>query len=179
MNPMWLVLVLPALGLGALGVLLWLGAKERRRTEADLASIRDLSCQAAERLAMALLNRPGLFGVVPAPVPFSHPGVPPHVVSLFNHFAEVARGEFRIAQDLLPRSPRLSGFIKIGEDSEFTEILVKPGASEVFVQPGEGPDQPLEPEPTVWHLIITASGLSPSDLGLDAGHPATSRSGAF
>ena len=170
MNPMWLVLVLPALVLGALGVLLWLGAKERRRTEAALASIRDLSCQAAERLAMALLNRPGLFGVVPAPVPFSHPGVPPHVVSLFNHFAEVARGEFRIAQDLLPRSPRLSGFIKIGEDPALPEILVKPGASEVFVQPGEGPAQPLEPEPTVWHLIITASGLSPSDLGLVAGH---------
>ena len=159
MNPAWLLILIPGVGFLVFGLLLWSGAKERRTAEATLASIRALSDADAEHLAILLLARPDLFQTRPASGPIRHPALPPSVLSLFGRFEEVVSGEFFVSTDSIQPSERLPGYLKIGEDSEFTEILVKPGSSRLFVLPGEGPGLPVEEEPSIWHELIIVSGV--------------------
>jgi hypothetical protein len=82
------------------------------------------------------------------------------VNALPNRYDEIVRGEFWIGTAALTQPARLPGFIKIGEDFEFTEILVRPGDQKIYVSYGEGPQSfsTLETEETIWHEIIIASG---------------------
>jgi len=160
----WIVLGIPAAVLGVLGVLLWLGARERREAASELAKLRALSDVEAERTALELLHRQALFQTRRATKPVDNPALPSHVVALLNRYEEVTCGEFWIGTAALTQHARLRGFIKIGEDSDFTEILVRPGDPKIYVSYGEGPQSSstLETEPTVWHELIVASGVKPT-----------------
>ena len=159
----WLVIAIPATGLGALAVLLWLGARERRTTSSELAALRSLSSAEAEHKALVLLGRDEMFHTRPATQQIDHPDLPSHVNALLNRYGEIVRGEFRIGTAALTQPARLPGFIKIGEDFEFTEILVRPGDQKIYISYGEGPQSSstLETEETIWHEIIIASGVRP------------------
>jgi hypothetical protein len=159
----WIVVAMPAAVLAVLGVLLWLGARERRRTGAELAVLSGLPDTEAEAKAVSLLSRPDLFQTRRATRPFANPDLPGHVVALFNRYEHVRCGEFWIGRAALAEPARLPGFLKIGEDLEFTEILVRPGDPRIYISYGAGPPSSatLETEPTIWHEILIASGAAP------------------
>ena len=161
----WLVIAIPGVVLGVLGVLGWLGAGGRRETGAALAGLRAMPDTEAEQRALDLLGRPP-FHVRRATKPLTNPDMPSQVVALLNRYEEVSCGEFWIGIAALTQPTRLPGFIKIGEDSEFTEILVRPGDPKIYISSGEGPQSAmtLETERTIWHVIIIASGSDPSGL---------------
>jgi len=161
MSPAWIPIVIPVVALAILGALVRRGAREQRVTELELATIRALSEPDAERFAQELLARPGLFQTRPASKPFTDPDVPPHVRALLDQFEEVVCGELWVGVAALNQPARLPGYPKIGEDSEFTEILVRPGDSKIHVSYGDGPQSlsTLETETSIWHEIIVASGL--------------------
>ena len=156
----WLVIAIPAAGLGVLAVLLWLGARERRATASELAALRSMSSAEAEQQALALLRRADVFQTRPATQQITRQDLPGHVNALLNMYDEIARGEFWIGTAALTQPARLPGFIKIGEDFEFTEILVRPGDQRIYISYGEGPQSSstLEMEETIWHEILMASG---------------------
>jgi hypothetical protein len=158
----WLVVAIPTVVLGGLSVLVWMGARERRGAASELALIRAMSESDAEKVALGLMTRPP-FHVRKARAPLSSPELPSHVRSLFDRYEEVVCGEFRLATEALTQPARLPGFIKIGEDSEFTEILVRLGDPRIYISYGEGPqsEKTMETEPTIWHAIIVASGSAP------------------
>ena len=150
----------------ALAILLWLGAKEHAQTRAELDAINALPVDAAEALARGLLTRPGLFQCTLASGPISGGEVPASVAELLNQYEEVLKGEFWIGRQALKETPRLAGYIKVGEDFEFTQVLARTGDARVFVAYG---DQPVSEEPeiqaSVWHLLIAVSG---EKVGKDA-----------
>jgi len=157
----WLVVAIPAVAFTVLGVLLWLGARERRRTNAELAAITSLPVAVAQERALALLERPDIFQTTRASTPFTRSDLPSHVVALFVLFDHVGCGEFWLGREALSQSARLPGFIKIGEDCEFTEILVRPGDPLIYVSYGDGPqtERTLETVPSVWHELLIAPGV--------------------
>jgi len=159
----WIAIAIPAVVLTILGVLLWIGAREHRKAGSELAALRALSEIDAKRLALELLERQDMFHSRKAMHPVDNSGLPDHVVDLLSRYDEVEYGEFWIGTAALSQPACLPGYIKIGEDSEFTEILVRPGDRRIFVSYGEGPrsSSTLETEPTVWHEIIVASGIKP------------------
>ena len=158
----WLVIAIPTAVLGGLSVLLWLGARERRGAASELAVIRAMSESDAEKWALDLMKQPP-FHVRQATTALTDSTLPVHVRSLFDRYEEVVCGEFRLATEALTQPARLPGFIKIGEDSEFTEILVRPGDPRIYISYDEGPqsEKTMETEPTIWHSIIVASGSAP------------------
>ncbi len=109
-----------------------------------------MSSTEAERQALVLLGRHEMFHTRPATQQINHPDLPSHVNALLNRYEEIVRGEFWIGTAALTQPARLPGFIKIGEDFEFTEILVPELSST------------LETEETIWHEIIIASGVQPT-----------------
>ena len=159
----WIAIAIPALVLAILGALLWIGARERRSAGSELAALRAMPEVDAKRLALELLERQDMFDVREAVHSVDNSGLPDHVVDLLNRYDEVKYGEFWIGTAALSEPSTRPGYIKIGEDSEFTEILVRPGDRRIYVSYGEGPQSSLtlETEPTVWHEIIIASGIKP------------------
>lgn len=136
---MWqLIIAIPSVLLGGLGVLLWMGARERRGTFVRMTRLRRMSDSEAKKLALEIMARPP-FHVRAASKVLVNPDLPSHVLSLFGFYEEVTRGEFWLGTSALDQTPRLSGFIKIDEDSEFTEILVRPGDSKIIVASGHEP----------------------------------------
>ena len=105
-----------------------------------------------------------MFQTRPAAQQINNPDLPSHVNDLLNRYDEIVRGEFWIGAAALTQPTRLPGFIKIGEDFEFTEILVRPGDQKIHISYGEGPQSSatLETEETIWHEIIIASGVQPT-----------------
>jgi hypothetical protein len=162
MSMVWILVLIPVVILSVIGVMLRLGRKEHQSAASELALIRALSETEAEQLAMMLIKRPGLFKVQNASVPFGNPDVPTHVRELLSRFDEIASGEFWIGVSALAQTARVAGFLKIGEDSELTELLVKPGDSRIYVSYDEGlpASSTLETEPSIWHEIVIASGVS-------------------
>lgn len=170
LRAMWIGLGVILAILGGVAILMWLGSKERKVTEAELAAVRSLSSADAEALALDLLKRPDLFETEPAvALPLPH-DLPEHVQALFAQYASIRRGEFILSINSLAQEALLPGFFKVGEDFEFTEILVRSNDNRVYVSYGEGPrsEKTLEPEETIWHEIIMASGIK---VGAQPGAP--------
>jgi hypothetical protein len=83
--------------------------------------------------------------------------LPAAVADILSEYEEVVRGEFWIGRSALSERARIPGFIKIGKDFEFCELMVKPTGPEIYSSYGDGDDEPREaPEvsPTVWHKIL-------------------------
>jgi hypothetical protein len=77
------------------------------------------------------------------------------VADILGEYEEVVRGEFWVGRSALSEAARIHGFIKIGEDFEFCELMVKPTGPEVFSSYGDAePREAPEVSPTVWHKIL-------------------------
>lgn len=151
------ILLLLGIVLGAIWVLGRQAANERAVTARELAAIEALPEPEAKRIAMVMLAENSLFeckGVVASP-PLD--GLPASVQDLFREFEEVVRGEFWLGHAALGEQTPVPGLRKIGGDSEFEEIVVKPEDPAVYSFYGEGPSVPLQPWRSVWHRIIVAS----------------------
>src|SRR5262245_48328909 len=97
----WIAIAVPVVVLAVLGVLLWLGSRERREAGSELAAIRAMPDSDARRLALALLDRQDLFQTRKAAQPVDNSALPSHVVELFARYDEVTRGEFWIGKAAL------------------------------------------------------------------------------
>jgi hypothetical protein len=157
---MWIAVAIVAVVLGGLGLLLWQGARERRVTRRELERIEGLTPSDARSLALRLLQDHGLFQCRAAVVTDPLPPLPQGVVELLTRYDEVVRHEFRIGRSALSEPARKAGYRKIGEDFEFTELLVRPDSEAVYVSYGDQPPgEAPEVVATVWHVIIQASGV--------------------
>jgi len=157
----WIAVVVATFLLGAIGSLLWVGAKERVSVSKELQVLHALPTAEARALALRLLGKSDLFdckradGQAPALA-----GLPQSVIELFEMFEEVRSDEFWVGWAALKESSTLPGYTKIGEDFEFEEILVCAGSTEIHMYYGEnqGAASRIDSTPSVWHRIITASG---------------------
>jgi hypothetical protein len=154
----WIVPAVVILVLAPLAVLLWMGAREHRDTAAALRRVRALAAPDAKAIALRLLASGGVFQCTPATVQGALPSLPPSVAELFLRYEEVARGEFWLGRRALSEPSRKQGYLKIGEDFEFTQILTRPAGLQVFTSYGEdSDDEPLDALPTIWHKLVEVS----------------------
>jgi len=157
---MWIAVAIVAALLGGLGLLLWQGARERRETKRELDRIKALSPPEARAMALQLLGDPELFQCKAASATDPLPTLPQSVTELLTRYDEIVHGEFWIGHSALVQPARKAGYRKIGEDFEFTELLVRPDSEAVYVSYGEQPpDEAPEAVATAWHLIIQVSGV--------------------
>jgi hypothetical protein len=157
---MWIAVVVVAVLLGGLGLLLWQGARDRQGTKRELDRIKALSSPEARTMALQLLGDPELFQCKAASATDPLPILPQSVTDLLTRFDLIVRGEFWIGRSALVQTARKPGYRKIGEDFEFTELLVRPDSEAVYVSYGEEPPNAApEAVATAWHLIIQVSGV--------------------
>jgi hypothetical protein len=150
----WIVPIVVLVILLPLAILLRIGKKERRQVEADLARVRALRPSEAKRLALQLLNSGGDWHARPASSPASAP-LPPAVADILREYEEVVRDEFWIGRSALSEPARVGGLVKIGGDSEFCELMVKPTGLTVYSSYGDSePGEVPEVSPTIWHKIL-------------------------
>lgn len=146
--------------LGGIALLIWLGRREHRHTETELQQFYALPESEARAWALRLLDQPGLFQCKPAGGPLATVALPQSVAETLARFEEITRGEFWVGRRALKEKPVLSGYIKIGVDFEFEEILVREGSGEIHLSYGpEHGREPPERMPTLWHKLILASGV--------------------
>ena len=157
---MWIAVVIVAVLLGGLGLLLWQGARERRGTKRESDRIKALSPPEARTIALQLLGDQELFQCKAASATDPLPILPQSVTDLLTRFDEIVRGDSGSVCSALVQPARKPGYRKIGEDFEFTELLVRPDSEAVYVSYGEGPpDEAPDAVATAWHLIIQVSGV--------------------
>jgi hypothetical protein len=141
-----------------LAILLRQGTHEHAKSQSELDRIRALSTSDAEGLARRLLARPEIFDVTVSRKPCEVDGLPSSVFTLLSEYDEVAAGEFWIGRHALSEQARRNGYIKLGGDAEFTEVLAAKGDSRVFVEYGEQPpDEEPEVQESVWHLLVATA----------------------
>jgi len=157
--------------LGLVGALLWLGAREHRGIKRELEEIARLPEAKARTIALGLLARGDLFTSTLATEPLLNAALPAGVRELLGRYEEIGRNEFWIGRAALAQCARHAGFLKIGEDAEFEEILVRPGDERIHLSSGEGPiREPTETVPSIWHQLIIVSGVKLQDVTLPPTH---------
>ena len=134
------------LGVGVVWLLYRIGARERQRTERQLAAIAGLSVSEARAMALEALADPVAFTCEPAVATPTDARLPATVQELFSRYQRVESGEFCLSQSYLSEPPRLAGCIKIGQDFEFEEIVLRAGSDTVYSSYGDAPpDESPEP----------------------------------
>ena len=137
-----------------LGVLLAQGRREHRQVESKLARMRALPPSEARRLALERMRNGSDWRLKEAAGPAST-ALPPAVADILGEFEEVVCGEFWVGREALGQAARVDGFVKIGEDFELCELMVKPAGDEVYSSYSDAePGEPPEVSPTVWHRIL-------------------------
>jgi hypothetical protein len=144
-------------------VLIAIGRHEHTRTTIAHAAILSMPVELARAKATALIEAGG-FSTVPPTGDLDLRTLPAGVGELLGRYQEISKHEFWLGRAALSEAARLSGYIKIGGDSEFEEVLVKPSDERVFLSYsaefiGENP----EVLPSVWHeiLLVAAEEAEP------------------
>jgi hypothetical protein len=110
----------------------------------------------AEREAFLALTDRNMFKCVerPADPRFPFENMAPSLRKIFSRFEKIeeVNGEFCLDRTTVTESSVRSGFLKIGADFGDSEIVVRPGRDEVFIV--HNAEHPLEPYPTIYHLIL-------------------------
>jgi hypothetical protein len=159
-----LLLIVATTIVGSVGLLIWLGSREYRRTNAELKALYSLPIPDAQKWALRLIDQ-GLFQCKPASTSMNNTNLPQSVADVLNLFDEIIRNEFWINRHALAETPARSGFIKIGSDAEFEEILVREGSNDIFLSYGpQHGKESLEQIPSLWHLLILVSGVPLENL---------------
>ncbi len=143
-----------AVAWAGLAYLLAVGKREHQQTERELARVRALSPADARRRALQVLRDRQDWQVRRAGGPPTLT-IPPAVADLLSEYEEIVRGEFWIGRSALSEPARVPGFVKVGGDFEFCELMVKGSGPEVFSSYAEGgPSERLESSPTIWHKLL-------------------------
>ena len=86
----------------------------------------------------------------------------PALQKFFSRFETVReiKGETSLDRNQIGTSALREGYLKLGTDMDFTEIVAKPNEDTIYIIDGSEPrDQPLEESfPTIYHYI--AAGYS-------------------
>lgn len=164
MSAISIVVTVVTVILGGLSILLWIGRREHKKTELQIEQIRSLPVGDARSKALALLQDSSIFDTEPIAELSTAPDVPPSVEELLSRYSRVSRGEFWLGHSALHEESKQPGYVKIGEDFEFTEIYSRPAGSEIYTFYGEStPSEPPDVHSTVWHTILEFSGEYPRD----------------
>lgn len=133
-----------------------------KHAQERLDRARALPISVARERALKLLSDPNQFNVVKAAASVDTPNLGDTTREFFSGFESVfaIRGETRIERSKIFSSALRKGFIRIGSDSDFTEIVTRPGQDETFVVDGTEPSDPPSREgyPTIYHLIVAHYG---------------------
>ena len=140
---------------------MWIGRREHQETAAQIEQLRSLPAAEARSKALALLRDNSIFQSEPTTDPKVAPDIPPSVDELLSQYVRVTCREFWIGHSALAEQSKHPGYIKIGEDFEFTEIYSRPTGSEIYTFYGESPpSEPPDVHNTVWHTILEFSGTT-------------------
>lgn len=67
-------------------------------------------------------------------------------------------GEFNVAWKLIGKSDFRPGFLRIGTDFDYTEVVVKPGVETIYeIDGGESGESEMTSFPSIFHLIVLRS----------------------
>ena len=140
-------------------MLIWLGSREYRQISTELNNLYSLPEPEAKKWALRLIEE-GLFQCKSASSVIKKSSIPDGAFEILDRFDEISRNEFWIARNALSDKASIDGFVKIGGDAGFEEILVRAGSNEVYLSYGpKHGKKPLEEIPSLWHLLIIASGV--------------------
>jgi len=162
MSPeMWLLAAVAAVVLLWWAVLWWFIRKGTlEHADAALAPLLALSLDAARQRALALLEAGGPLEVSASHVDASSlpAGVPSAVRELFSRYESIGSGESWLDRRVIGPSRNHPEFLSIGFDSEFAEVLVRPGQEPVFtLTPTPAADLEKQSVPSAYHWVLVAA----------------------
>jgi hypothetical protein len=142
---------------GIVGVLILVGRREYRAAESDIQAISVMSISEARSRAESLIQS-GAFSVVPTANAIAAGTLPKEMSDLFQDYQEISRDEFWLGHAALQEAARMPDLIKVGGDSDFEELLVRPNDDTLLMSypPGTLGVNP-ETLPSVWHRILIAA----------------------
>jgi hypothetical protein len=77
------------------------------------------------------------------------------VRDLFARFRTIGIGESCLDRSVVGPSTEHPGFVRIGSDIEFAEVLIRPGEEPVFtLDPTPSPDVSKESVPSAYHWLL-------------------------
>lgn len=109
-----------------------MGRREYRSVNSKIQTIRALSIPDARSKATSPLQSEA-FAVVPATNAIAEGTLPTEVRDLFGQYEEISLHECWLGHRALLESARLPGYIKVGGDGGFEELLVLPGNGTLFL----------------------------------------------
>ncbi len=153
------VAVLTVLAIAVLlGLLLLLGRREHSGVAKELRLISETPLLEARAKAESMLSSATVFKVRTASKPAPVADLPPEVARLFANYEDIVCHEFWLGHAALLEPARLPNYIKIGGDSGFAQILVRPNEETVWISyPEDAADMGTESLPSVWHKLLVAA----------------------
>ena len=136
--------------------------KSYQAAKNELAAARALSLREAEERAIALLLDENLYRIVELPVSEdSLPSLGPELRRFYSRFENVRqiRGDMVLDRTGIAASTLHKGFLKIGTDIDFTEIIARPHADTIYMIDGSEAEDDLFGEgfPTIFHYIVAST----------------------
>jgi hypothetical protein len=131
-----------------------LDRREHTRITIAQAAILLMPVELARAKAISLIQA-GSFSTVPASDDLDVDTLPKGAGELLLRYQEMYKHEFWLGRSGLADAARVPGCLKIGGDSDFEEVLVKPGDERIFLShPEEFIGQNPEILPSIWHKIL-------------------------
>ncbi|HYL84801.1 MAG TPA: hypothetical protein VE263_11245 [Candidatus Angelobacter sp.] len=136
--------------------------KSYQEAKKELAAARALSQKEAQERAIALLLDGNLYRVIENPIPKdSLHSLGPELQKFFTRFekAQQIRGDLVLNRTGIGESSLRKGFLKIGTDIDFTEIVARPDEDTVYMIDGSETEDELNGEgfPTIFHYIVAST----------------------
>jgi hypothetical protein len=151
---MFIAISIAALTLLVISGLIAIGSVQRTRTTIAHAAILSMPVELARAKATALIEA-GTFSTVLATGEIDLNPLPADVGELLSRYQEISKHEFWLGRSGLSEVARVLGCLKIGGDSDFEEVLVKPGDRRIFLSyPPETIGENPEFLPSIWHKIL-------------------------
>jgi hypothetical protein len=136
--------------------------KSYQHAKKELAAARALSQKEAQERAIALLLDGNLYRVIENPIQKdSLHSLGPELQKFFSRFekAQQIRGELVLNRTGIGESSLRKGFLKIGTDVDFTEIVARPDEDTIYMIDGSETEDKLigEGYPTIFHYIVAST----------------------
>ena len=125
------------------------------KAKQDIQKLLAIPFEEVKRRALAMLSDRTRFRCVVARDPTSSVGenMGPVLRDFFSHFDSVVElnGEFSVGRLLIGDSSLRSGFLKIGSDFAFSELVIRPGEDQIYIVTDS--EHELDGLPTIYHII--------------------------
>ena len=130
-------------------------SRANRQAREDIQRVLALPFHEVKQHALDLIADPRRFRTIAGNVS-TNPEIErlgPILREFFSRFESIQEihGDFSVSRQAVGSSALRPGFLKIGSDFEFSELVTRPGEDEVFIVTGA--DHPLDGLPTIYHNI--------------------------